>query len=84
MFTSGIFESIKLLIQNALQFLGMLMIALILGGTTFYICLAMIVTQHKMCKQNLLSALKLSYVLLNIFFMQTACFLVNINYNLKN
>ena len=29
--------------------LGMLMIALILGETTFYTCLSMIVTLHKAC-----------------------------------
>ena len=74
MFISGIYESTKLLIQNALQCLGILMIALMLGRTTFCTCLSMIVTQHKMCKQNLLSALKLCYVLLHMFFMQTACF----------
>ena len=44
------FESIiKLLVSNALQCLGMLMIALILGETTFYTCLSMIVTLHKTC-----------------------------------
>ena len=46
MFISGIFQSIiKLLIPNALQCLDMLMIALILGETTFYICLSMNVTR---------------------------------------